>query len=190
MTKSILYTLLAMGGPVLAAQPSWSLITAGVLLVLLSLYLSVRWLANTKPIYTNVPNVNAVAITAANTKSDGQGTIGTDIFKAFTAGSNGSFVSKVRLSPVATVAATATTATVFRIFISSKTSGATTQADTWLIQEVSAPSQTADSSSTATNFLEVPLNVPIPAGYTILVTSHGTMASNTSWTAVVFGGDY
>jgi hypothetical protein len=146
---------------------------------------------NNNPLFTGKPNVNGVAITAANTKSDGQGTIGTDIFKAFTADSTyGSYVSAVRLSPYATAAATSTAATVFRIFISNKTSGSTTSADTWLIGEVAAAAQTADQTTSATFFLEVPINRAIPAGYTILITSHIAPNANTGWMGVVFGGDY
>lgn len=159
----------------------------------LAVWMAVQWLApNTKPIYSKLPSINGVAVGGtANTQSGGVGTIGTDIYKAFTAdATNGSFVSRIRLSPVATVAATATSATVLRIFISNKTSGATTQADTWLFQEVAAPAQTADQTTTATNFIEVPLGFALPPSYTILVSSHIVNAANTSWTATVLGGDF
>lgn len=146
---------------------------------------------NVQPVYSKLPSINGVAISAANTKSDGQGTIATDIFKVFTAdATNGSFVTRIRFSPVATVAATATAATVLRVFISNKTSGATTQADTWLFQEVAAAAQTADQTTTATTFIEVPLNFALPPGYTILATTHVANSANTSWTAAVLGGDY
>lgn len=147
---------------------------------------------NVDPIYSKIGSINGVAVGgAANTSSSGTGTIGTDIFKVFTAdATNGSWVSRIRLSPVATTAGTSTTATVIRIFISSVTSGSTTQANTWLFQEIGAPSQSADSASAATNYLEVPLNFALPASYTILVTNHAVNAANTSWTATVFGGNY
>ncbi len=149
-------------------------------------------MANIAPIYSKIGAIAGVAVGgAANTRSDGVGTIGTDMFKVFTAdATNGSFVQRVRLSPVATAAATATTATVHRLYISTKTSGGTTQADTWLIQEVSAPAQTADQTAVATAFLEVPINVALPPSYTILVSTHLANAANTSWTAVVFAGNY
>src|SRR6266566_1177651 len=101
--------------------------------------------ANTSPVFTLVPNVGLAAPSAANTKSDGAGTVGTDIFKAFTAGANGSFVTRVRINPVASAAGTATTATVGRVFYSTVTSGATTNANTFLLGEVTLPSVTADS---------------------------------------------
>jgi hypothetical protein len=148
--------------------------------------------ANIDPIYSRVGAISGVAVgLAANTSSSGTGTIGTDIFKVFTAdATNGSWVSRIRLHPVATVAATATSATVIRIFISSQTSGSTTQANTWLFQEIGAASQSADNSTAAANALEVPLNIALPPSYTILVTNHAVNAANTSWTATVFGGNY
>src|SRR6266550_882545 len=126
---------------------------------------------NTSPIFVLTPIITSVVPSAANTKSDGAGTIGTDIFKAFTANAtNGSFVSSVRFNPFASVAATNTVATTLRVFISNKTSGATTSADTWLFAEISAGIQTADHSLNATFPIEVPINRILPASYTILVT--------------------
>ena len=67
---------------------------------------------NTDPIYSKVGKISGVEVTAANTKSDGAGTIGTDIFLAFTAdATNGSFVRDIKTFLTATTAATATTAT-------------------------------------------------------------------------------
>lgn len=147
--------------------------------------------ANTAPIFSVAPNVNGVAPSAACTKSDGTGTIGTDIFKAFTAGANGAWVSKVRFNPVATAAATTTTGTVGRVFASSKTSGGTTGGtDTFLLAEVTLPAVSADHSTAPTNAIEVPINFALPAGWTILITNHAAPASNTSWQALVVGGDY
>jgi hypothetical protein len=147
---------------------------------------------NIAPIWSKQGAINGVACGGtANTQSGGVGTIGTDIFKAFTAdANNGSFVQKIRLQPVATVAATPTTSTTIRVFVSNKTSGATTQADTWLIAEVSAASQTADHSTTGTFYIDVPLNFMLPASFTILVANHVVNAANTSWTATVFAGNY
>lgn len=127
----------------------------------------------------------------ANTKSDGTGTIGTDLFKAFTAGAQGSLVKRVRFNPVASVAATGLSATVLRLFLSSKTSGATSPGvDTWLVAEIAAAVQTADQTVTATFSLEIPLNLVVPAGYTLLVSSHIINVANTSWHALVEGVDY
>ena len=146
--------------------------------------------ANSIPRFTRVGKVSSTTVTAANTKSDGSGTIGTDTFLAFTADStNGSFVERVRWLATAT-ASTATTATVARVYISSVTSGATTSANTYLVAEVTLPSVTADSSSAAVQPIDVPLGISVPASYTVLVQCYAAPAANTAWRATVFGGDY
>lgn len=147
--------------------------------------------ANTAPIFSLSGVVGQVGVSAANTKSNGTGTIGTDIFLLFTAGANGSFVDRVRWTPTATAASTATGATVARIFISTKTSGATTgSTDTFLFQEIALPAVTADATAAAPNFYEIPLGFVLPNGYTILVTNHAAPNANTQWQAQLFGGNY
>lgn len=146
--------------------------------------------ANTSPIFTLTPNVGQAAPSAANVKSDGTGTVATDIFKAFTAGANGSFVTRVRFNPVASVAGTATTATVGRVFYSTVGSGATANTNTFLLGEVTLPVATADSASAPNSPIEVMLNIAIPTGSFIHITNHAAPAANSLWQAVVFGGDY
>ena len=145
---------------------------------------------NTSPRFTKAANISSALVTAANTSSQGGGTIATDIFKAFTAdATNGSFVEKVRWIPTAT-AATTTSATVARVFLSSVASGATTSANTHLVAEVTLPAIAADNASTAVNPFDVPLGFTIPAGWTILVTNHAAPAANTAWKAITIGSDY
>jgi hypothetical protein len=149
--------------------------------------------ANTAPIFTAVPDYGRATWTnssTANTRSDGVGTIGTSMLLLFTAGTEGSFLNKIRLQPTAGVAATATTATVARFYISSITSGATDATNTQCIGEIALPAQTAAQTTTATNFVELPLGLPIPTGYTVLMSMHHVAAANTSWQAVIFAGDY
>src|SRR5437588_11389000 len=115
--------------------------------------------ANTSPIFALTPNVGRAVLlpaTTANTKSDGTGTIATDMLVAFTAGTNGSLVYSIRFTPVASVAATATTATTLRAFESTQASGATTNANTSNLAEVAAAAQTADHSTNAIFFIEMP----------------------------------
>lgn len=146
--------------------------------------------ANTDPIWTKNGKVTSVLVTAANTSSQGGGTIGTDIFLAFTAdATNGSFVQRVRLIPTATTPTT-TTASVARIFISSVTSGATTSANTFLWDEIALPAIAADNASAAVPEFDIVLGIPLPASYTVLVTNHAAPAANTAWRAVVIAGDY
>lgn len=146
--------------------------------------------ANTDPIFTKAGVIGAVAVTAANTSSQGGGTIGTDIFLAFTAdATNGSFVREVRFSLAESTIGTASTATVGRVFISSVTSGTTTSSNTHLWQEVALISQ-APSTTAASAPVVIPLNIMLPASYTILVTNHAAPAANTHWKAIVIGGNY
>jgi hypothetical protein len=149
--------------------------------------------ANTAPIFTAVPDFGGnvwTSSTTANTRSDGVGTIGTDMLLLYTSGAEGSFLNKIRLQPVALVAATATTATVARLYISTVTSGATTASNTRCIGEIALPTQTAAQTTTATNFVELPLGFAIPTGYTVLMSMHHAAASNTAWQASMFAGDY
>lgn len=146
--------------------------------------------ANTAPIFGAVPDVSGVAMTAVNTRSDGDGTIGTNIWKAFTAGANGSWISRIRVVNTATVAATATAATTVRLFVSSQTTGATTSANTFCIGELAMPGITAAATTSATVGQELPCNFAIPASWTILATYHQALNANTGLSVIVFGSDY
>lgn len=126
----------------------------------------------------------------ANTKSDGTGTIGTDMILAFTAGASGSFVEKLRATIAAIVAATASTASVIRIYISTAASGATTKSNTKLYQEIAVPAQTADQTTTQTYPLEIAMNLRLGANETILISMHHAAAANTIWMFLVPGMDY
>ena len=145
---------------------------------------------NAQPQFTLNGNIGSVLVTAANTNTDGSGTIATNIFLAFTAGANGSYVDFLRWIAVATSASSTTQATAARIFISSKTSGNTTSAETYLIAEVSIPSLTVDTTTASAAWFDVPLGFRLPAGWTLLVTNHEAPAANTNQRAVVIGGDY
>lgn len=148
---------------------------------------------NTAPIFTLTPVIAAATwlpATTANTKSDGTGTIATDILLVMTGGTNGSFINKVRLSPSASAAATNTTATVARLYLSTQSSGATTSSNTHLIAEVACPAQSADQTTTATNFVEIPCGFYIPSTQSLLVSMHHAAAASTAWHVVAFAGNY
>ena len=145
------------------------------------------------PEFAITPKVNRCAwtnSTTANTKSDGTGTIGTDILLAYTAGTSGAYIDRIRLSACGTTAATATTATVGRIYTSTATSGATTSANTSLWQEVTLAAQTTDQTTTATIPVDVPMGIRIPANSTILFSMHHAAAANTVWECTVVASDY
>ena len=145
---------------------------------------------NSDPLFIRVGKNTSVLVTAANTSSQGGGTVGTDIFLAFTAdATNGSFVRRVEWIPTATTPTT-TTATVGRVFLSSVSSGATTSANTRLLTEVVLPATGADQTSGAAFPIAIPLDMPLAPGETILVTNHAAPAAGSAWRANVFGGDY
>lgn len=149
--------------------------------------------AGTTPIFTLTPNIGRATwsnSTTANTKNDGTGTIGTDILKAYTAGVNGAFISKVRLVPCGSTASTLTTATVARVYISSITSSTTTNTDTYRWDEVVCAAQTTDQATVGTSIIEIPFGIAIPAGYTILFSMHAAAAANTVWQCHVIANDY
>jgi hypothetical protein len=144
---------------------------------------------NVQPQFTVNGNVSSVGVSAANTSSEGGGTIGTNIFLAFVAGTNGSYVESVRFMPTASTP-TSMTATVGRVFVSAFSTGTTSSSNTFCIGEVVLNGATADNASLANSPIDFPLGFRLPAGYTILVTNHAAPAGSTQWQATVFGGDY
>lgn len=147
-------------------------------------------MSNTAPNFTKDGVIGSARITAANTSSAGGGTIGTDIFRLLTAdATSGTFIEFVRCIPIATTPTT-TTATVLRLFASSVTAGATTNADTFLIAEVALPASAADNTATAVNPIDIPLNFRLPASWTLLATNHAAPAANSNWIATAIGGNY
>ena len=146
--------------------------------------------ANTNPIYPLTPRVRGVAITAANTRSDGVGTIGTDLFLVGTVGADAAFLRFIEFWPTASVAATSTTATVARAFTSEVSSGTTTVAKTNPLGELPLTSQSAANSTTAVTPVVLQINKQIEAGDSILVSNHAAPAANTQWKAVAYWGDY
>ena len=143
--------------------------------------------ANTSPIYSIVGATDSVAANntglvvgpTANTAQDGTGTL----YKAFTAGSNGSYIQKIRFRPVGSPAAT-----VCRIFISTSTT--TSATNTWLYDEITLPAVTV-SQTAASSVFELPLNFAIDPNYLLYVTFGTTTGSaGTGYSVVVIAGDY
>ena len=143
--------------------------------------------ANTAPIYSIAGDVNSVAALnsglvvgpTANTAQDGSGTL----YKAFTAGANGSFVQKMRFRPVVSPAAT-----VCRVFISS--SSTTSATVTWLYDEITLPALSV-SQTAASSVFELPMNFALPANYLLYVTfGTSTGSTGTGYSIVTIAGDY
>ena len=153
---------------------------------------------NTLPTFTNSANISSVAVAGAssgNTSSEGGGTVGTNIFLAFTPGANDSYVDFMRWMPTASTA-TSTGATVGRIFLSSVNTGTTTSSNTFLIGEVVLPSVAAASASVANNPIDFYLGFRLPGSNAsvgalyLLVTNHAAPSANTQWQTTVFGSNY
>lgn len=143
--------------------------------------------ANTSPIYSITGDITSVASNnsglivgpTANTAQDGTGTL----YKAFTAGANGSYVQKIRFRPVGSPAAT-----VCRVFVSSSTT--TNATNTWLYDEITLPAVTV-SQTAASSVFELPINFAMPANYLLYVTfGTSTGSAGTGYSVVTVAGDY
>ena len=134
--------------------------------------------ANTAPIFTDIPNIAFVnGLTAANTAKDGTGTVET----IFTAGADGAFVQKLKIRPRGT-----NVASVLRVFLNNGGSNATATNNA-LYEEISLPATTNTETASIIGF-DLPLNIALPAGWTIFVTIGTTVVGGHVVTAV--GGDY
>ena len=137
---------------------------------------------NTSPIYPLVPNVGIGVISSANTAMDGTGTVVT----IFTAGSNGSLVTSCLIKAAGTSAQT-----VIRLFLNNGSSN-TTATNNTLIMDYSLPNTTVAVSSVIylpNPSFEIPLNMNLPANWTILATL-GTATGGGNWALTVFGGNF
>lgn len=149
--------------------------------------------ANTTPIFglTGVLGTTRITAQQANAgRSDGGGTVGTDVFKAATGGTNGTFVKEIRVKAAATAAATNTTATSIRVYASTVGSGATTSADTKLIGEFAIPVVSAANISAPSPDFCFPVNFVVPSGSFLHVGSGAALAANTEFHATAIGMDY
>ena len=135
--------------------------------------------ANTSPIFTLVPEIQwAISATTANTtKTLAAGTN----FLCFSAGTNGSFVQRIRFRTLGT-----NVASVARIWINNGDTTATASNNT-LWDEISLPATTVTETAAQSNY-ELPLNFALPPSYTIYVTLGTAVAAG--WDVIVIGGDY
>jgi hypothetical protein len=135
--------------------------------------------ANTAPIFVGTPNTSwSGEVTTANTAVDGTGTVAT----VFTAGANGSYVRRIRAK-----AGGNCTASVARFFLNNG-SASSTASNNVLIGELALPATTASNTAAIGPDMEYPLNLVLPASYTILVCIGTTVA--TWWNFAAEGGNY
>ncbi len=136
--------------------------------------------ANFKPIFGLVPNTGPLNafIKTANNVYDGNGA---DTLVLFTAGSNGSYIERIRFRAAGT-----NIATVARVWLNNGSTFATA-ANNELYDEISLPATTA-SATAATALQELALGFAIPNGYRILVGLGTTVAAG--YYCTVVGMDY
>ena len=137
--------------------------------------------ANTQPIFTLAGNFTPARIAAANTASDGSGTLVTLV----TAGANGTRVDGVRFRN-AQVSAAASTAMVHRIFLSN-TSGTNFR----LIGEIATPAATRSASVIgATSIFTFDQPIIMQSGQIISVCQSAYAGAQDQVDAVAYAGDY
>jgi len=90
--------------------------------------------ANFNPIFSIAPRVSSVRVSAAATVSDGTATVGTNIYLAFTPGTNGSYIQRARFSLSESTMSTASTGATLRIHIATTNTGTLTTANNFLYQ--------------------------------------------------------
>lgn len=145
--------------------------------------------ANTDPIYSRAPDIQAIACiaTTQNVDSTGGGTL-QPFYQADT--TNGGFVQRVRVQPIATTAA-ATTGTSIRIFLSNITGTWTgnSSSNTWCIAEMTLPGTTLSATAGQASY-DIPLNIAIPAGWRLVCSFGTTLAANTGYVVMAIAGKY
>jgi hypothetical protein len=136
-------------------------------------------MANTSPIFVkNAKNWFLTPGTAANTALDGTGTVATLMTADAT---NGSYVNKIRVTHLGT-----NVATVLRIFINNGSANSTA-ANNALIKEIALPSNSLSQTAVSVAY-EIPLNLPLAAGYKLNMTLGTAVAAGHMVEAE--GGDF
>lgn len=149
--------------------------------------------ANIDPIWSKLSDYQGGGLitTAATTVYDISGTIGTDIYKIFTADStNGGYVQRVRFKYAAN-GTTTSNAAVLKLWISSVGTGSPTiGTQAWFWDEVALPTTGALTTTTTTYAPEIYLGFALPASYTLLAKITVSQSANTGWLASVVAGKY
>jgi len=136
--------------------------------------------ANTTPIFTATPKIGLAAVSAANTASDGSGSL----VDLFTAGANGSRVERIRYTN-AQASAAASSAMVIRIFVDK------TGSNPYLLVELALPAATRTlSAGGAYGIYTFTGGLFLPAGATLKVCQSVYAGVQDLMHYVAEGGDY
>ena len=134
--------------------------------------------ANDKPIFPLVPRVSWAAITAANTTTNGTGTVVT----VFTAGAEGARVDSIVCKALGT-----NVATVLRLLLNNGSAN-TTAANNTLIAEVALPATDASNVNVISGEIVLQINRSIDADFRVYAVLGTAVASG--WQLTAFGGNY
>lgn len=135
------------------------------------------------PSFVSTANIGFARPTAANTASDGSGTVGTDIYNLVTAAAGGTRVDRISIRNSQTTAALST-ALVVRIFLTD-TAGANPR----LIEEVAVPAATRSTSVVGTSAaIYFPGGLLMKSGQ-ILRCCTSVFAAASQIDIVAYGGD-
>jgi len=142
--------------------------------------------ANTSPIFSIAGDAQWTSLMiAANTGH----VSGNTSYLVFTAGTNGSYVQKIRFRHFSLNALTSNAATtVARVWINNG-SDVTVAANSTLFDEITIASMTYSAVAAQINY-ELPLGFALPATYRLYVTLGTAPTLNTAIQATVIGGDY
>lgn len=142
--------------------------------------------ANTQPIFSIQGDTQwtTTAMTAVNTGHI-SASAATNSFLVFSAGTNGSYVQRIRFRHLTPSSNTA--ATVARVWINNGLT-ISTFANSTLWDEITIAANTVAQNAASVNY-ELPLGFALPPGYAIYVTL-GTNPAGSGLQATVIGGDY
>jgi hypothetical protein len=142
--------------------------------------------ANTSPIFSIAGDAQWTTLMTANNPTHVSGNTSDLVFSA---GTNGSYVQKIRFRHFAIVVSTSNAnATVARVWINNG-SDVAIPANSTLFDEITIATMTYSAAAAQVNY-ELPLNFALPAGYRLYVTLGVAPTANTAIQATVIGGDY
>lgn len=141
--------------------------------------------ANTAPIYTLTPDVSSngttgFGATLTTATADYTGQSGNHVL-VHTAGSNGSYVRKLRFKAVGT-----NVATVARVYLNNGSTNGTA-ANNCFFAEISLPAITATNTA-ATADIDLPMEIALASGFRVYVGLGTTVA--VGWVCTAIAGQY
>jgi len=137
--------------------------------------------ANTSPIFTLTPNIGFARGVAANTASDGSGTI----YTVFTAGADGSRLDRITARN-SQITAAASTAMVIRVYISD-TAGANYRLYAEQAMATATRSTTAVGATTTFNFIG---GLILASGQLVAVSQSAYAGAQDQMDYIAEGGDF